>query len=66
MEGKINFFECRDKTGKKPHYKGFVEIGGEEHELAVWPAKSGNGWSGKYKPKRPNQAAPVNDVPWEQ
>lgn len=50
-EGKINFTQCQDTNGKKPHYKGFLTIGDEVHEFAVWPAKTGNGWSGRYKPK---------------
>ena len=51
MEGNIALFEVRDKSGNKPHYKGFLKIGGEDHEFAVWPSKSGNGFSGRYKPK---------------
>jgi len=55
MEGRINFFECDDKSGKRPHYKGYVTIGEEVHEFAVWPAKSGKGYSGSYKPKQQKQ-----------
>jgi len=49
MEGKINFYACSDTTGNKPHFKGFIEIGSEVCEFAVWPAKSGKGYSGRYK-----------------
>jgi hypothetical protein len=51
MTGKINFTQCQDTSGKKPHFKGFITIGSEVHEFAVWPAKNGNGWSGTHKPK---------------
>lgn len=59
MEGKINFYACDDISNNKPSHRGFVEIGGVVHEFAVWPAKSGKGWSGKYKPKgeKPKQHA---------
>lgn len=62
MEGKINLFEAKDKSGKRPHFKGFISINGEDHEFAVWPAKNGNGYSGGYKPKQQRQeAAPSHD-----
>lgn len=56
MEGKINFTQCSDTSGKKPHFKGYITIGDEVHEFAVWAAKNGNGWSGTYKPKRQFEA----------
>jgi hypothetical protein len=52
MNGKINLFQCSDTSDKKPHYKGFISIDGVDHEFAVWPASTGNGWSGTYKPKQ--------------
>lgn len=55
MEGRIALFET-DKEGKKPHYKGYITIAGEEHEFAVWPAQSGKGYSGKYKSKTNRQS----------
>lgn len=51
MEGKIALFENRGASGKQPAYRGFLEIDGQSHEFALWPARSGNGWSGSYKPK---------------
>lgn len=51
MEGRINFTGSETQDGKRPCFKGFLTIGDEVHEFAVWPAKSGNGWSGTYKPK---------------
>lgn len=54
MEGRIALFET-DKEGKKPHFKGYITIAGEEHEFAVWPAKSGKGYSGNYKLKQQRQ-----------
>lgn len=56
-EGKINMQECADKTGKKPHYRGFITIDGVDHVYALWPASSGNGFSGKYKPKEEKPAS---------
>lgn len=51
MEGFIDLYESTDKTGNKPHYRGFLKINGEKHEFALWPAKEGRkGFSGKYKP----------------
>lgn len=72
-EGKINFYQCDDTSGNKPHYRGYVEIDGVVHELAVWPAKNGKGFSGQYRPKgergavnaqaaSPQAATPVSDV----
>lgn len=57
MEGKISLFEQTDKSGKRPHFKGYLTIDGQDHEYALWPAKSGNGFSGQYRPKgvRPTQ-----------
>lgn len=66
MEGRIALFET-DKEGKKPHFRGFITINDEEHEFAVWPSASGNGYSGKYKPKTarlartPEPAKPAAD-----
>lgn len=51
MEGRIALFPSDDTSGRKPHYKGFIDIGGESHEFALWPAKSGKGFSGIYKSK---------------
>ena len=62
-EGRINFTQCPDTNGKKPHYKGYLIIGDEVHEFAVWPAKTGNGYSGMYKPKGERQAPPVPAAP---
>jgi hypothetical protein len=63
MEGKINFFANEHEGTTRPHYKGYLEIEvdgvGVVHEFAVWPAKTGNGWSGRYKPK---QSKPVETV----
>ncbi len=65
MEGKINFYACDDTTGNKPHFKGFIEIGGEVCEFAAWPAKSGKGFSGRYKPKnKPAEKPPETDMPF--
>lgn len=68
MEGFVNLFENEDKSGKKPHFKGYIKIDGIEHEFALWPAKEGKkGYTGKYKPKtaKPMEAAapqaPVED-----
>lgn len=57
MEGKLNFREQEDKSGKKPHFKGFITIDGEEHEFAAWPAKNGNGFSGNFKPKQEREGS---------
>lgn len=53
LEGKINFYASEDTSNNKPHFKGFIDIGGKVHEFAVWPAKNGKGWSGRYKEKAP-------------
>lgn len=58
-EGRINFTQCQDTNGKKPHFKGFLTIGDEVHQFAVWPAKTGNGWSGTYKPKTVAEAKEI-------
>lgn len=62
-EGKINFTESQDKSGKKPHFKGFITIADQVHEFAVWPAKTGNGWSGTYKPKGQQYVKPETVAP---
>lgn len=51
MEGYLNLFANSDTSNNKPHFKGFLKIDGVEHEFALWPSKSGKGFSGKYKPK---------------
>lgn len=55
-EGKINIFECDDKTNNKPHFKGYITIDDVVHQVAMWPAKTGRGFSGTYKPKQENPA----------
>ena len=42
-----------EEGGNKPHFKGFITLGGVEYEFATWPAKSGNpgSYSGTVKPK---------------
>jgi hypothetical protein len=49
--GKINIFQPDNTTGNRPHWKGYITIDDVVHELAMWPAKSGKGYSGTYKPK---------------
>lgn len=52
-KGKINMQECEDKTNKRPHFKGFVTLAdGSEFTYALWPARSGNGFSGTIEPKQ--------------
>lgn len=64
MEGRISLFECQDKSGKRPHYKGYISINGEDHEFAVWPAKNGGkGFSGGYKPKQQRQEQAQQPAP---
>jgi hypothetical protein len=59
MEGYVNLFENSDKTGNKPHFKGYLKIDGVDHEFALWPAKEGKkGFSGKYKVKAEKEAKP--------
>lgn len=58
-EGKITLFQSEDTTGNKPHYNGYIDIDGVAHQFAVWPARSGNGFSGKYKPKGETQQSQI-------
>lgn len=62
-EGKVVLFMNDDRENNRPHFKGFIEIDGVEHEFAVWPSRSGNGYSGKYKPKAAKEAAKAEDKP---
>lgn len=63
MEGFIDIFECEDKSGKKPHFKGYIKINGENHEFAVWPSQKHRGYSGKYKPKVERSPKDGDDQP---
>lgn len=55
LEGFIDLFECDDRSGNKPHFRGYVKINGEKAKFAVWPAKSGKAgvYSGKVQPEQP-------------
>jgi hypothetical protein len=61
MEGYINLFETDDKLGNKPHFKGYVKIDGVDHEFALWPSRTGKGFSGKYRPKTTAPKTEAND-----
>ncbi len=50
----INMFECDDKDGRKPHYKGYITLGGVDYQFALWPKDNGKGYSGTVKPKQEN------------
>lgn len=48
---RINFKACEDTSNNKPHFKGFISVGDKVYEFGAWPAKNGNGFSGKVRPK---------------
>lgn len=50
-EGRITIIPCEDTNNNRPHFKGFFDVGGVTYQFAVWPSRSGKGYSGKFKPK---------------
>jgi hypothetical protein len=59
-EGPIVIIPMEDVSGKKPHFRGFLRINGEDHELSAWPAlNGGKGFSGSFKPKGSRKAKPA-------
>lgn len=43
-----------DKKGndRAPDYRGSFTLDGKEYNFSLWPAKSGNGWSGKIEERQ--------------
>ncbi|CAB5212817.1 hypothetical protein UFOVP191_26 [uncultured Caudovirales phage] len=65
MEVFVTLFDSTPAEGNRPHYKGFLKIDGVEHEFALWPSKSGKGFTGRAKLKGDKPQAPIikaNDV----
>lgn len=61
-EGYISIFQVTDTSNNRPHFKGFIKIDGVDHDFAVWPSRTGKGYTGKYKPKQA-QAKPETPPP---
>jgi len=51
--------KTNDKKGndRAPDYRGSFTLNGVEYNLALWPAKSGNGWSGKIEERKNDSVA---------
>ena len=47
----VTLFDNTPAKDNRPHYKGYLKIDGAEHEFALWPSKSGKGFTGRAKPK---------------
>ena len=67
-----NFFinmKENDRGGndKAPDYKGSFTLENKEYNFALWPAKSGNGYSGKIQPrevKKQEEETESGDIPF--
>lgn len=48
---RINISENESDNPKAPVFKGYATVGGKVYKVALWPAKTGKGYSGKLEPK---------------